>query len=117
MELATEKKMHLVGIGSTHQSLEAFLQPCNIKLAQPQDPSHSDVNSVFSKKLPGAAHYHASCTDDHSPHSSASGITCPPASAWFVPEPHRTGRGLFSVAHSIRIPQLSVLDLEWSLDG
>ncbi|KAK2449182.1 60S ribosomal protein L18 [Trifolium repens] len=42
------KKMHLVGIGSTHQSLKAILQPYSFKPAQPQDLSHFDANSVFS---------------------------------------------------------------------
>ncbi|KEH18787.1 hypothetical protein MTR_8g028495 [Medicago truncatula] len=40
----------------------------------------------------GAAHCRALCTGDHSPPSSALGVTCPPASAWFVTEPHRNER-------------------------
>ncbi|AES89236.1 hypothetical protein MTR_4g071510 [Medicago truncatula] len=54
------------------------------------NPSHSDVIR-FSYKLPEAAHCHTLCIGDHSPPSSASGVTCPTTSTWFVQEPHRIG--------------------------
>jgi hypothetical protein len=58
MDWVTQKKMHLVDIGSTKQFLQAFLQPCSTLPTRPQDPSHSDVIR-FLLKLSGATHCHA----------------------------------------------------------
>jgi len=68
MVWATEKKTHLVCIGSTKLFLQVFLQPCSSTPTWPQEPSHSNVNSV-AKKMSGASHCHVLCTDDHSPSS------------------------------------------------
>ncbi|BAT75611.1 hypothetical protein VIGAN_01349900 [Vigna angularis var. angularis] len=103
MSQATEKQMHFGDMSSQINSfklsfnrivpylysLQITLIPVYVRFVHvPLPPEAARSRSLSVPPAPCFLHRR------HSPPSSpCPGVTCPPASVWFVLEPHRTGRG------------------------